>query len=250
MIDRFIQNVALRAWRGWADAAARRDPRWLRQSRGSARRLKGQLERFLSAADRRLAMPATTHSPILAPSSADWTWRPGLWRAPLPAETRAAMTRDRTINDEVSLFAENQGDEIILRQPRNWATTDLCPYGLEIETFHVAGAFLSLVITLPEAAAQGLTARHLIGLSMVLEVERPQGFVARINIRHGPNTAQIPREIPPGDLAPLIEFDLAYAELDDTAIGHVWLDLIFDQPAMNRIRIRDLTLMRLPRSEL
>jgi len=44
--------------------------------------------------------------------------------------------------------------------------------------------------------------------------------------------------------------DLAYAELNENRIDSMWLDLILENPAMNQMRIRDLTFCRYPRAEV
>ena len=80
------------------------------------------------------------------------------------------------------------------------------------------------------------------------EQERPVEMFARLNIRHGPNTEQIVREIGRDD--PVVEFDLAYSDINEKRIGGLWLDLIIDRPAMNRIVFRDVTLARYPRAEI
>jgi len=46
------------------------------------------------------------------------------------------------------------------------------------------------------------------------------------------------------------DFDLAYAELNENRIDSMWLDLILENPAMNQMRIRDLTFCRYPRAEV
>ena len=48
----------------------------------------------------------------------------------------------------------------------------------------------------------------------------------------------------------VVEFDLAYARIDDTRIERAWLDLIFNDAAMAGISLRDLVVSRRPRAEL
>ena len=56
------------------------------------------------------------------------------------------------------------------------------------------------------------------------------------------------REIDTGETA--VDFDLAYADIVENRIETMWLDLIFDDPAMNQVRMRDLTFCRYPRAEV
>jgi hypothetical protein len=47
-----------------------------------------------------------------------------------------------------------------------------------------------------------------------------------------------------------VEFDLAYANLNERRIDKVWVDLILENPEMNQITFRDLTFSRRPRAEM
>ena len=47
-----------------------------------------------------------------------------------------------------------------------------------------------------------------------------------------------------------VEFDLAYTKLNEKRVDRMWLDLIFDNPGMNEVILRDLTFSRRPRAEL
>ena len=87
-------------------------------------------------------------------------------------------------------------------------------------------------------------------LETSVETEKPLEIFARLNIRHGPNTEQIVRELPAGDGEAWIEFDLAYTNINERRIDRMWLDLIFEGPEMNQIILRDVTLSRRPRAEI
>jgi hypothetical protein len=73
---------------------------------------------------------------------------------------------------------------------------------------------------------------------------------ARLNIKHGPNTEQILTELSLYNDDVIAEFDLAYAEINEQRVERMWLDLIFEGPAMNQVTIRDITFCRYPRAEL
>jgi hypothetical protein len=103
---------------------------------------------------------------------------------------------------------------------------------------------------LPPEAVRGLKARHLVRVDAMIDADRPLKAYARLNVRHGPNVAQIVRELPRLAGEVVVEFDLAYAKLDDTRIERAWLDLIFNDAAMSGIALRDLVVSRRPRAEL
>jgi uncharacterized protein DUF6478 len=48
----------------------------------------------------------------------------------------------------------------------------------------------------------------------------------------------------------LAEFDLAYSNINEKRVEKIWIDLIFDNPAMNQVTLHDLTLTRAPRADL
>ena len=82
-----------------------------------------------------------------------------------------------------------------------------------------------------------------------IEVERPLEVFARLNVVHGPNTEQVTRELSLKSPEVMIEFDLAYSGLNEKRLEKAWVDLIFENPEMNQVVIRDLTFARCPRAE-
>jgi hypothetical protein len=91
---------------------------------------------------------------------------------------------------------------------------------------------------------------HLLRMEVIVEVEKPLEIFARLNVRHGPNTEQIVRELPLSDDKIMVEFDLAYTKLNEKRVEAMWIDLIFEGPEMNQVTLRDLTFSRNPRAEL
>ena len=92
--------------------------------------------------------------------------------------------------------------------------------------------------------------RHLIRLETLIEMEKPIEIFARLNIQHGPNVEQLVRELPLHQDEVVVEFDLAYTNLNEKRVEKLWLDLIFEGPENNQIIVRDLTFSRRPRAEL
>jgi hypothetical protein len=84
----------------------------------------------------------------------------------------------------------------------------------------------------------------------IVEMEKPIEIFARLNIRHGPNTEQIVRELPVHQPDVMVEFDLAYSTINEKRVEKAWIDLIFEGPEMNEIILRDLTFSRRPRAQL
>ena len=154
------------------------------------------------------------------------------------------------VGEEVTVFHDCTFSELTLRQLRNLREEDLAPYGLRLDVFKFDGSFLSLVIDLPHDAVQGMRKTHLLGMNTIVEMEKPLEIFSRLNIRHGPNTEQIVRELPLNQKDTTVEFDLAYSKLNEKRVERAWVDLIFEGPEMNQITLRDLTFTRRPRAAL
>lgn len=246
-----------RAERHWASATDRvgdLKPDKLRRLRDEARGLRDQLTRFLATADDRLDSANAAKSNLPRPSGSDWVWRPSLWRHALDTPGMVAAPSQTPLGYDVKLFHDCKISELSLRQIRNFREKELAPFGLRMDVFRFDGSFLSLVIDLPDAAITGLTKNAIIRATCTVVMEKPLELFARLNVKHGPNTEQILREIPvetpqsPSEV--MAEFDLAYSNLNEKRIDKVWLDLIFEGPDMNEVILRDLTFSRRPRANL
>jgi len=237
-------------WARLAEAAPGLESHELRALRAEARGMRRQLDRVLQAADARLAVPALGAGLPQVPLGSDWSWRPDLWRGAL-SEPGSVASGDRTaLGDGVALYHDCPLGEVVVRQVRNDRPEDRAPYGLAIDVFGFQGSFLSLALNLPDAAVEGLKARHLVRTDMVVDCDRPVRAFARLNIKHGPNLAQPVSNLPEDGRGKVAEFDLAYAGLNDKRIERAWVDLILNEASMTRIVIRDLVVSRRPRAEL
>ena len=65
-----------------------------------------------------------------------------------------------------------------------------------------------------------------------------------MNVKNGPNVEQFVRELPLTEDNVMVEFDLAYSNLNEKRIEKAWLDIIFENPEMNQVILRDLTFSR------
>ncbi|KGM50314.1 DUF6478 family protein [Pseudooceanicola atlanticus] len=250
----YLQSMlAQREMTFWSDRAKRArkmDLPTLRDSRNKARALKTQLDDLLYVAEGRLALPMEGLNIFPTPHGTDWSWRPELWRGPLPVKGLASVPSQSKLGEEITLFHDCNYSELSLRQLRNRREEDLAPYGLRMDVFAFDGSFLSLVINLPKDAITGLTKSHLIRVSAIVETEKPLEIFGRLNVVHGPNTEQVVRELPLNQKEVVVEFDMAYTNLNEKRVEKAWLDLIFEGPEMNQVVVRDLTFARCPRAEM
>lgn len=250
VLDRLFHLGTTQRWRRAAQASSDTDLVALRRQRSQARQLRTHLDRLIHIADGRLALPMIGSSFFPKPHGADWSWRPELWRGPLPVPGISSAPSQSSLGDEVTLFHDCKISELTLRQLRNQREQDLAPYGLRMDVFKFDGSFLSLVINLPPEAVDGLTRGHLLRVDTIVESEKPIEIFARLNIRHGPNTEQLVRELPLHEPDVMVEFDLAYSHLNEKRIERMWLDLIFEAPDLNQVMLRDLTFCRVRRAAL
>ena len=249
-MSRAFSALALKRWSEAARMAETTDLRQLRRQRSVARRLKDRLDRLIQVADGRLALPVLGNQSFPRPHDADWAWRPELWCGPLAVAGMSSVQTQARLGREVTLFHDCAQSEITLRQLRNTREADLAAYGLRLDVFKFDGSYLSLAIDLPEASCEGLRRKHLVRIDSIVEMEKPLEIFARLNIRHGPNTEQIVRELPLHEEEIRVEFDLAYTKLNEKRVDRMWLDLIFEGPEMNQVILRDLTFSRRPRAEM
>lgn len=245
----WLSNSLLRVWNRAASRAESTNLSKLRHQRTRARLLRYHLNRLIHIADNRLALPLIGSDAIQKPYDADWAWRPEVFRGSLPEQGIASVQTKTKMGEQVTLFHDCSVSELTLRQLRNTRESDLAPFGLRMDVFRFDGSFLSLAIDLPDGAIDGLSRRHLIRLETIVEMEKPLEIFARLNVRHGPNTEQLVRELPLNEENVMVEFDLGYTRLNEKRVENAWIDLIFEGPEMNQVTIRDLTLSRRPRAE-
>lgn len=252
--ERALDRGALRRWTRAVRRAPQAELGLLRRDADRARVLQARLAEVVACAEGRLALPRLGSTAFPRPGGTDWAWRPRLWRGPLEGRGLAGVESRTRIGDEATLFHDCRVSELTLRQLRNAREGDLAPFALALDVFRFDGSFLSLALDLPPEACEGLKRRHLVRLDVALELERPLEVFARLNVRHGPNTESIVRELPlhqaGRDGAVFVEFDLAYSKLNERRVETMWLDLILEGPEMNRVVLRDLTMARYPRAEL
>jgi len=237
-------------WARTAQMARAADLASLRRQRMRARQLRAHLDQLIHVADERLALPLEGATGFPRPHNADWAWRPEVWRGPLTKPGIAAAQTRAMLGREVTLFHDCTESEVTLRQLRNLHAADLAPYGLMMDVFRFDGSFLSLVIDLPADGVDGLKRSHLLRMDMIATLERPLKVLARLNIRNGPNTEQLVREFDLSQERASVEFDLAYSNLNERRVESAWVDLIFEEPEMNQIALRDLTFCRRPRAQI
>jgi hypothetical protein len=249
MIGRFLHRRSVARWRAATRTVEGTRASDLELQVQMANKTMRRIRDFEAAAAAKLALPRPGSATFPRPAGTDWSWRPKPWRLACPELGLApALPKDEMTN-ELVIFHDCKSREITLRQQRNSRDIDLSAFGVALEVFHFDGSYLSLVVEVPPSSCAGLKKTHLIRLATVIERERTTRIFARLNVKHGPNTEQILLTLPDTEEA-MVEFDLAYSQLIEARAERMWIDLMIEDPAMNRITFRDLNLARYPRAEL
>lgn len=245
-----VLSAQIKRWARIARKAGQTDLAVLRRQSQRALELKYHLDKLIHIADDRLGMPRVGSSALSKPHNADWAWRPGLWRGRLPNPGLTEVDTKSRLGEEVTLFHDCERSELTLRQIRNLREEDLAPFGLRMDVFQFDGSFLSLAVDIPPEGVKDLKKTHIYRMDTILELEKPLEIFARLNIRNGPNTEQIVKELPLVDDHHRVEFDLAYSNLNEKRVERAWVDFIFEGPQMNQVIVRDLTFTRRPRAQI
>lgn len=223
----------------------------VREIMANANELRRELNELQRVGEDRLTLPPLESQQMRHPLGTDRSWRPEIWNTRLTPGAIAAAQNGAPLGAELKVFHDCQDSELTLRQIRNTRAEDLAPFGLRMDVFRFDGSFLSFALDLPQMMIDGLRLSHLVRLDLRVEFEKPLEMFARLNVKHGPNTEQIVREIPlRGTTETWVEFDLAYTKMNEKRIESAWIDLIFEGPQMNQVILRDLNLSRHPRAEI
>lgn len=250
IVSKLRHRKVLLDWTQAARDAETAELSTLRAQRQMARQLRMPLQELSHIADSRLALPRIGSNTFARPAGTDWSWRPRLWRGGLPQRGMAPAKSKARLGAELRVFHDCPLSEISLQQVRNSRDHDLAPYGVTMEVFGFTGSFLSLAIDLPDAVCAAFRKQYLIQLNAVIEREHPMTIYARLNVKHGPNVQEYLLTLPDDQTDAVLAFDLAYGDLNVKRVEKMWLDLIFENPAMNKVTLRDINFCRYPRAEV
>lgn len=208
------------------------------------------LEKFTQLAEAKTGFNLPVNVPSAIEAQVDWTGRPALWLSRATPSGHAQPESGTELGAGVKLFHDCPRAEIALGQRHNRAAPMRAPYGFVLDVMAFEGSFLSLVLDLPGPALDGMSKAHVLTLDFDYAADREVGIYVRLNLRCGPNTVTMLREVPRDGSSGQVAFDLAYSDLDAERLDGAWIDVMFEDPAWLGIQIRDLTLIRSRRAEL
>lgn len=162
------------------------------------------------------------------PRGIDWEWRPVIWDAAVCRSSLTADSEQTRLGRDTAVFHDARSGTIDL--DRSGDPRAAPSQGLKLDLRDFDGSFLSLVVDLPNTAIKGLTKRHILQVTADVEMLHPLQVYVRLNIAHGPNIERITRNLPAAQGEATVEFDLAFAALNERRISKAWVDFIFDRP--------------------
>ena len=242
--DEWRNRRNLKWWERQSRNASTMDLAELHDLRTRARLIHNRINKLNHIAVFRLTLPVIGSKAIKKPQGTEWAHRPEAWSGPVNPSGMSSVASKSKIGNELALFHDCNASEMTLRQVRNNREEDLAPFGIRLDVFKFEGSFLSLAVEMPDTAVEGLKKEHIIRLTLIVDSERPQEMFARLNLRHGPNTEQIVRELDLSTREMFVEFDLFYTNFKEVRAQSLWFDLIFESPSMNQITIRDISVIR------
>lgn len=245
---KFLQDVGyrqrLRWWKRQAAKAKTMSLPDLRKLRTNTQRFTACANRINQTAFERLTLPVLGSKAIYRPQGTEWAFRPLAWSAPTHPNGMSSVPAKTKIGDGLTLFHDCPAMEMTWRQIRNRAQEDMAPFSIRLDVFKFAGSYLSFAIETPEESVKNLRKEHIFRMSFRVDSERPQEVFARLNLQHGPNIEQIVRELDVSTQEFYVEFDLFYTKFNEHRVEKIWFDLIFQNPSLNQITIRDVAIIR------
>jgi len=249
-LSSFFHQRSLRRWERLADVVKNANPATLKELRKRARAIENRAANVANIAKVKLdSQPGDTVIDGMKPAT-DWACRPDFWACYQENTGHAPAKNNTSFARDVTLYHDCKSSSVSVRQMRNHGVEYDAPFGLHLDIYQFSGSFLSIVVRAPDGITHGLTKSHILGVSSHFECERAIEISLRLNLKNGPNTEQVNKIIDPSSRRAVTEFDLAYVPFKESRTEQVWFDLFFDDPAMNGITLRDLTLFRRQRADL
>ena len=245
-IDLAAWRRTLRRWRRFAETAKAQDADVLLNAARQAAKLQPFLDRVADIAEEKSGRsPATSIDPDQLPQNTEWTWQPGPWKGRVHPRGIAGFESGTPFGESVVAYHDCPLKEVTLRQKARdgkWAIT--------LDWTGFTGSYISTVIKLPQDAAKALCPKSVISLRGIFQSELGGECFVRLNIRNGPNVAQINIQQDFSDEIQLASFDLAYTRFNQERISGAWIDVIYEALPANLITLSDMTVIRNKRAEL
>ncbi len=236
-LDDLAQRRTLERWERLSEAASGLDAADLRALGAMATGMRARLDRVIARA---MALPAAPARALPAPEDAAWSWRPEPFAAGMEPAGLAGVASGTALGPDLRVFHDCPLAQISVRWSRE--------AGLGLDILDFEGSFVSLMFDLP--AGSTCTSEDMVRVDLRLETESPTPVFARLNLRQGPSVHRLVRLLDMRHAVARAEFDLAATALGAAGADQVWLDLMPERPALNRLDLGDLIVSRRRRAAL
>ena len=243
-------DAAVAVWSGLVSKAPDLSTAALQGHLKQADRLRSVLDRFAQIAEPRLANDVLIEVPETLAGQIEWSGRPAFWLGEASPRALVAPESGIELGEGVKLFHDCPRREIALRQHVNRMAPSRAAYGLSLDVMGFEGSYLSLVLDLPSAALTELGQSHVLSVNFDFQADRDLGIFVRLNLKCGPNTVNMLREVPRDGSGHAVEFDLAYLDMDASRLESGWIDVMFEAPQYLGLDLRDVMLFRSRRAEV
>lgn len=245
-IDLAAWRRTLRRWRRFAETAETQDTDVLLNTARQAAKLQPFLDRVADVAEAKSGQILNTSiAPEQLPPRTEWTWQPGPWHQRVHPPGIAGFDSGTQFGEDVVLYHDCPLKEATLHQ----RAVD-CKWVVTLDWTGFAGNYISTVIKLPREAAKAMCPKSVISLRGIFQSEQGGECFVRLNIRNGPNVAQINMQQDFSDEIQMASFDLAYARFNQERITGAWIDVIYEALPANFITLSDLRVIRHRRAEM
>ncbi|MEM8579824.1 MAG: DUF6478 family protein [Pseudomonadota bacterium] len=185
-------------------------------------------------------------------SGETWALRPSAWSRAAVHRHLVGAASGTEIAPALTLYHDCPHSLLSLRQDLTSPDAP-APFSLCLDVLQFEGSFLSLCFNLDPEEAKQLRMDDVIRVGLDAEMEAPLPLYARLNLKQSPNETQQLSQFGFGNTTSgrqIAAFDLAYAGLSDDPVEAAWIDLIFEKPAMNAVRMHDMVVSRGKRASL
>jgi len=178
------------------------------------------------------------------PAKTEWGYTASLLDPAGSDDISGEILTGTELSKDVALYHDGDRPVIGLRRaPDN-------RNGILLELPDFPATYLSLALGVPEGGVRGLGRNSLLRLALTSRTQKPFQAYARLNLKYGPNTEQIVREIDIGTGDSFAEFDIFYTGFEPSRTSGAWIDLIFNAPSGLSVQIFDVVILRRVRASL
>ncbi len=170
----------------------------------------------------------------------EYIGHPTVWLQRAPSALAESVWRIPGNSEQVRVFHDASQGGVSTTQ-----TAD----SISLTVATAPASFVSLAIHPSDGLRDALEPRHILSLEGRLQTSLALNIYTRLNLRHGPDTDTITRHHRTRYPQYREEFDIAPTAVGHRPLGHLWLDLIFENPSAATITVSDLTLSLRPRAE-